>query len=81
MLSHSSTGMPVVDAREDFVRARRAHVAARVVHRARVPRTLPGTAAVPRGQSRLEVMPLKAVVAAIACRSRAPQADATSTRA
>jgi hypothetical protein len=30
MLSHSSTGMPVVDAREDFLRARRAHVAARL---------------------------------------------------
>jgi len=30
MLSHSSTGMPVVDAQEDFLRARRAHVAARL---------------------------------------------------
>jgi hypothetical protein len=65
MLSHSSTGMPVVDAQEDFRRARRAHVAARLVHRARVPRTLPGTAGVPRGQARLEVIPLKAVVGTV----------------
>jgi hypothetical protein len=61
MLFDSSTGVPVVDAQEDFLRARRAHVAARLVHRARVPRTLPGTAGVPRGQARLEVIPLKAV--------------------
>jgi hypothetical protein len=65
MLSHSSTGMPVVDAQEDFRRARRAHVAARLVHRARVPSTLPGTAGVPRGQARLEVIPLKAVVGTV----------------
>jgi hypothetical protein len=65
MLSHSSTGMPVVDAQEDFLRARRAHVAARLVHHARVPRTLPGTAGVPREQARLEVIPLKAVVGTV----------------
>jgi hypothetical protein len=46
MLSHRSTGMPVVDAQEDFLRARRAHVAARLVRRTRVPRTFPGTAGV-----------------------------------
>jgi hypothetical protein len=65
MLSHSSTGMPVVDAQEDFLRARRAHVAARLVRRTRVPRTLPGTAGVPRGEARLEVVPLKAVVGTV----------------
>jgi hypothetical protein len=64
MLSHSSTGWPVVDAQEDFLRARRAHVAARLVHRARVPRTLPCTAG-PRGQARLDVIPLKAVVGTV----------------
>ena len=65
MLSHSSTGMPVVDAQEDFLRARRAHVAARLVRHARVPRTLPGTAGVPRGEARLEVIPLNAVVGTV----------------
>jgi hypothetical protein len=65
MLSHSSTGWPVVDAQEDFLRARRAHVAARLVHRARVPRTLPCTAGAPRGQARLDVIPLKAVVGTV----------------
>ena len=65
MRSHSSTGMPVVDAQEDFLRARRAHVAARLFHRARVARTFPGTAGVPRGQARLEVIPLKAVVGTV----------------
>jgi hypothetical protein len=56
MLFHSSTGMPVVDAQEDFLRARRAHVAARLVRRARVPRTLPGPPGVPRGQARAQVL-------------------------
>jgi hypothetical protein len=65
MLSHSSTGMPVVDAREDFLRARRAHVAARLVRRARVPRTLTDTAGVPRDAARHEVIPLKAVVGTV----------------
>jgi hypothetical protein len=65
MLSHSSTGMPVVDAREDFRRARRAHLAARLVRRARVPRTLSDSAGVPRGAARLEVIPLKAVVGTV----------------
>ena len=54
MLFHSSTGMPVVDAHDDFLRARRAQVAARAARwvaggrrRARVPRTLTDTAGVP----------------------------------
>ena len=65
MLSHSSTGVPVVDAQEDFLRARRAHVAARLVRRASVPRTLTDTAGMPRGSARLEVIPLKAVVGTV----------------
>jgi len=65
MLSHSSTGVPVVDAQEDFLRARRAHLAARLVRRASVPRTLTETAVMPRGSARLEVVPLKAVVGTV----------------
>jgi hypothetical protein len=48
---HSSTGMPVADARDDFLRAPRAQVAARAARwvaggrrRTRVPRTLTDTA-------------------------------------
>ena len=69
MLFRSSTGMPVADARDDFLRARRAQVAARAARwvaggrrRARVPRTLTGIAGVPRGAARLEVIPLKTIV-------------------
>jgi hypothetical protein len=65
MHSPSSTGMPVLDAQQDFLPARRAHVAARLAHRTRVPRTLPGTAGVPRGQARLEIIPLNAVVGTV----------------
>jgi hypothetical protein len=72
MLSHSSTGMPVADARDDFLRARRAQVAARAARwvaggrrRARVSRTLTDSAGVPRGAARLEVIPLKAVVGTV----------------
>jgi hypothetical protein len=69
MLSHSSTAVPVADARDDFLRARRARVAARAARwvaggrrRARVPRTLTDSAGVPRGAARLEVIPLKTTV-------------------
>ncbi len=69
MLFHGSTGMPIADARDDFLRARRAQVAARAARwvaggrrRARVPRTLTDTAGVPRGAARLEVIPLKTIV-------------------
>jgi ParB-like nuclease family protein len=69
MLFHSSTGVPVIDAQEDFLRARRAQVAARAARWvaggrrcARVPRTLTDTAGVPRGAARLEVIPLKTIV-------------------
>jgi ParB-like nuclease domain len=69
MLFHSSTGVPVIDAQEDFLRARRAQVAVRAARWvagerrcARVPRTLTDTAGVPRGAARLEVIPLKTIV-------------------
>jgi ParB-like nuclease domain len=69
MLFHSSTGVPVIDAQEDFLRARRAQVAARAARWvaggrrcARVPRTLTDTAGVPRGAARMEVIPLKTIV-------------------
>ena len=72
MLIHSSTGMPVADAHDDFLRARRAQVAARAARwvaggrrRARVPRTLTDTAGVPRGAARLEVIPLKTIVGTV----------------
>jgi ParB-like nuclease domain len=69
MLFRGSTGRPVVDAHDDFLRARRAHVAARAARwvaggrrRGRVPRALIDTAGVPRGAVRLEVIPLKTIV-------------------
>jgi hypothetical protein len=65
MRFQSSTGVPVVDAQEDFLRARRAHVAARLVRRASLPRTLTDSARIPRGSARLEVIPLKAVVGTV----------------
>jgi hypothetical protein len=67
MLLHG-TGMPVVDAREDFARARRAHVAARaarwVGRRRRGPRTprTPVDSGLPSGTPRLLVIPLSEVV-------------------
>jgi len=61
--------MPVADAHDDFLQARRAQVAARAARwvagarrRARVPRTLTDAAVVPRGAARLEVVPLKTIV-------------------
>jgi hypothetical protein len=62
MLSHS-TGLPSLDARDDFHRARRAARAARLFGRRRkVPRTLTDAAGVPRQTSRLEVIPTDAIV-------------------
>jgi len=62
MLSHS-TGLPILDARDDFVRARRAARAARLLgRRRRVPRTLADAAGVPRWPARLEVISTDAIV-------------------
>ena len=68
MLRHA-TGMPHIDAREDFARARRAQLAARAARwlpgargRRSTPRTLDDRDALPRGAPRLRVIPLDAVV-------------------
>lgn len=62
MLSHT-TGIPVIDARDDFLRARRSARAARLLgRRRRVPRTLTDAAGLPRQPARLEVIPTDAIV-------------------
>jgi ParB-like nuclease domain len=62
MLSHS-TGFPAVDARNDFLRARRSARAARLLgRRSNVPRTLTDGAGLARGRARLEVIPTDAIV-------------------
>ena len=62
MLSHT-TGIPVMDARDDFARARRAAGAARLLGRRRgFPRTLTDAAGLPRRPGRLEVIPTDAIV-------------------
>jgi hypothetical protein len=74
MLTHAlnATGMPVLDARDDFLRARRAQLAARTVRwlaggrrRASAPRTLAVAAGMPRRTARLEVIPLDAIVGTV----------------
>jgi ParB-like nuclease domain len=72
MFELSSTGAPVIDAHADFARARRSHVADRVLgwlaagrRRPRVPRTLGDTAAMPQGAPHAEVIPLRAIVASV----------------
>lgn len=69
MLTNTATGMPIVDARGDFQRARRAARAARLLGRGRrrrnTPRTLSDSGAVPRGAARLSVIPLSAVVGTV----------------
>jgi ParB/Sulfiredoxin domain len=71
MFELGTTGFPVVDAQADFVRARRAHIAARAAgwltargRRPRVPRTL-DEAALVNGTPRLEVIPLKGIVGSV----------------
>jgi hypothetical protein len=68
---HHATGMPILDARDDFRRARRAHLAARASRwlpgakrRPRVPRTLDAAEA-PRGAAHLEVIPLREIVGSV----------------
>jgi hypothetical protein len=66
--SLQGTGMPVLDAQEDFRRARRAHARARIrrwLSRSRTrshPQTLSGTIPLLGVRPRLEVVPLKAIV-------------------
>ena len=71
MLSYA-TGMPTIDAHEDFVRARRAHRIRRagswLARRARCgdrPRVLAESASVPRGARHLEVIPLDQIVGTV----------------
>jgi hypothetical protein len=70
-LSTHSTGMPALDAREDFVRARRAQLAARAVRwladrrRPNHPRTLSATAARSGRAPRREVIALDSIVGTV----------------
>jgi hypothetical protein len=71
MLSYA-TGMPTIDAHEDFARARRAHRIRRagswLARRPRCgdhPRVLAESAAVPRGARRLEVIQLDQIVGTV----------------
>lgn len=66
MLTHGATGLANLDAHDDFLRARRGQIAARVLatgrHQPRTPRTLSQASALPQGAARLEVIALDAVV-------------------
>jgi hypothetical protein len=64
-----STGLPALDARDDFARARRSRLAAQVGHcmagrlaRERSPRSLVAQAALATGTARLEIVPLDSIV-------------------
>jgi|SRR5919197_5115482 hypothetical protein len=78
-ISTHSTGMPTLDARGDFARARRAQLRARVLRRLvgrrrpDHPRTLPDAAARPARAGRLEVIPLEGIVGTV---EPSPQFDA-----
>jgi hypothetical protein len=72
MFELSTTGVPAIDARADFARARRSHLRARALgwltggsRGPRGPRTLGDTAAVPQGAPRAEVVQLKAIVGSV----------------
>jgi hypothetical protein len=72
MFELGTTGVPAVDARADFARARRSHLRARALgwltagrRGPRGPKTLADTAAVPHGAPRGEVIPLKAIVGSV----------------
>jgi hypothetical protein len=63
MLLHT-TGLPALDARGDFLRARRAARAARLLRRRNVLRTLTD-AGMAGGPARLEVIPIDAIVGSV----------------
>jgi hypothetical protein len=72
MFELGTTGFPVVDARADFARARRAHLRARALgwltagrRGPRSPKTLGDTVAMPQGASRAEVIALNAIVGSV----------------
>ena len=70
-LAGHSTGMPVIDARDDFLRARRAHLRARATRwltarrRPGHPRELPESAARSRVAMRLERIALSCIVGTV----------------
>lgn len=66
MLRHT-TGMPALDAREDFVRARRAQLLRRLLgnREGTEPRILRDLGRLPRGGTRLEVIPLREIVGTV----------------
>jgi hypothetical protein len=70
-LTTHSTGMPSIDARDDFMRARRAHLAARTARwlarrrRPNHPRTLPEAAAYSGRTARCEVIAIGAIVGTV----------------
>jgi hypothetical protein len=66
MLRHT-TGMPALDAREDFVRARRAQRLRRLLgnREGTEPRVLCDVARLPRGGTRLKVIPLREIVGTV----------------
>jgi hypothetical protein len=78
-LNTHSTGMPALDARDDFIRARRGQFTARAARwlrggrRPSQPRTLAETAAWPAHAPRLEVISLACVVGTV---EPSPQFDA-----
>jgi hypothetical protein len=64
MFSHT-TGLPALDAAEDFVRARRAARTARLLGRRNALRTLTDADGATRGKARLEVIPTDAIVGSV----------------
>jgi hypothetical protein len=64
MFSHT-TGLPALDAADDFVRARRAARAARLLGRRNALRTLSDADGAPRGPARLEVIATDAIVGSV----------------
>jgi hypothetical protein len=64
MFSHT-TGLPALDARDDFVRARRAARATRLLGRRDALRTLTGADGATRRPARLEVIPTDAIVGSV----------------
>jgi hypothetical protein len=66
MLTRIPTGMPIADARDDFARARRNYLAARLVRGRRSrPRTLCDAAALPSGSPQLRVIRLDEIVGTV----------------
>ncbi len=64
MFSHT-TGLPALDAADDFVRARRAARAVRLLGRRNALAALTDAEAVTRGPARLEVIPTDAIVGSL----------------